>query len=91
MTYASSGQIIDRNKEKVFKLFNGSVINKKENKINVFEFDQIDINLSEYSTNTILVPKLQETSNQKLFNCSLNSFLKDPKPINVVEKKLCQK
>ena len=76
MTYASSGQIIDRNNEKVFKLFNGSVINKKENKINVFEFDQIDINLSEYSTNTILTPKLQETSSQKLLNCSLNSFYK---------------
>ena len=78
MTYASSGQIIDRNNQKVFKLFNGSVINKKENKINVFEFDQIDINLSEYSTNTILVPKLQETSSRKLYNCSLNSFFKIP-------------
>ena len=75
ITYANTGQIIDKNNKKVFKLFNGSVINKKNNKINVFEFDQIDINLSDYSSNTILVPKLQETSSHKLINCSFKNFI----------------
>ncbi len=71
MTYASSGRIIEIDNKKIFNLFKGSVINKKKNKINEFKFDQINIDLSKYSTNTILVPKVQETSTQKLINCYL--------------------
>tara|TARA_X000000950_G_scaffold177120_1_gene214980 strand:+ start:1009 stop:2118 length:1110 start_codon:yes stop_codon:yes gene_type:complete len=74
MTYAKNGEIFDANDMKIFKLFNGSVINKTKNKINVFKFDQININLSEYSTNTILVPKVQETSTQNLLKCSLINY-----------------
>ncbi len=71
MTYANNGKIININEKKVFKLFDGSVINKKKNKINEFNFDQININLSGYSANTILVPKVQETPSKELINCSL--------------------
>ena len=45
------------------------IINKNENKINVFKFDQIDFNLNEYSTSTILVPKIQELKSKDLFIC----------------------
>ena len=75
MTYAKVGKIVELNNKKFFKLFEGKVINKNKNKINVFEFDQIDLNLSEYSTNTILTPKLQETSSKKLLFCSLNKII----------------
>ena len=77
ITYANTGQIINIKDKKVFKLFNGSVINKKDKKINVFEFDQIDVNLSDYSSNTILVPKLQETQSHKLISCSLKNILRE--------------
>ena len=68
--------------KKVFKLYNGSIINKKENKINVFEFDQINIDLSDYSSNTILVPKVQESSSYKLINCSLISLQDNKNEMN---------
>ena len=74
MTFAKSGKIIEANNKKVFKLFNGSVINNKNNKINEFKFDQINIDLSKYSSNTILVPKVQETSSKKLIDCSLVNY-----------------
>ncbi len=79
MTYANRGEILELNEIKIFKLFNGKVIDKKKNKINVFEFDQIDFNLSVYATNTILTPKLQETSSKNLFNCFLSNFIKNNK------------
>ena len=82
MTYANNGKIIDIKEKKIFKLFDGSVINKKKNKINEFNFDEININLSRYSTNTILVPKVQETPSQKLINCSVI------KNINKIQKDL---
>lgn len=99
MTYANSGEIIDVDKKKVFKLYNGSIINKKENKINVFEFDQINIDLSDYSSNTILVPKVQESSSYKLINCSLIYFYKiikneincDPSLIKEVNQELLKR
>ncbi len=69
MTYARKGNIVDIENKKIFKLLDGSVINNKKNKINEFNFDQISINLSEYSTNTILVPKIQETSSKQLLKC----------------------
>ena len=69
MIYAKSGNLYDGNNTKIFKLFNGEVINKNENKINVFKFDQIDFNLNEYSTSTILVPKIQELKSKDLFIC----------------------
>ena len=52
--------------KKIFRLYDGKVINNNKNKINVFSFDQIDIDLSEYSTNTILAPKIQECR-QKIY------------------------
>ena len=69
MIYAKSGNLYDDNNTKIFKLFNGEVINKNESKINVFKFDQIDFNLNEYSTSTILVPKIQELKSKDLFIC----------------------
>jgi len=75
MIYAKNGVIIDNDQKKSFQLFDGKVINVEERKINVFEFDQIDFNLADYSTNTILVPKLQERSSKYLLDCII--FFKD--------------
>ena len=69
MIYAKSGNLYDNDNNKFFILFDGEVINKNENKINVFKFDQIDFNLNEYSTSTILVPKIQELKSTDLFSC----------------------
>ena len=70
MIYAKNGLIIDDENKKVFQLFEGKVINKDKTKINTFEFDQIDFNLAEYSSSTILVPKIQEINSLILLECS---------------------
>ena len=70
MIYAKNGNIIDNEKRKVFKLLKGQVINKEKKKINVFEFDEIDFNLADYSSNTILVAKIQEMPSVRLLKCS---------------------
>ncbi len=72
MIYAKSGSILEDDKRKVFKLFNGQVINKDKDKINIFQFDQIDFNLADYSSNTILVAKIQEIPSLILFKCRFN-------------------
>ena len=52
MIYAKNGTVIDNDNIKIFKLFGGKVINKDKNKINVFEFEQIDFNLADYTSST---------------------------------------
>ena len=71
MIYAKSGKILDRNNQKIFRLFDGKVLNKDKVKVNIFEFDQIDFGLSDYSPNTILVPKIQEIPSAQLYKCFL--------------------
>ena len=70
MIYAKNGLIIDDANKKVFQLFDGKVINKDKTKINTFEFDQIDFNLAEYSSSTIIAPKIQEINSLVLLDCS---------------------
>ena len=70
--YAKSGILIDSENRKVFRLFNGKVINKDQNKINIFVFDEIDFNLKNFRSNTITVPKIQEISTLTLLSCFVN-------------------
>ena len=75
MTYASKGIILDQN-QKFFRLYDGKVINR--NKINLmFSFDQIDIDLSEYSSNTILVPKIQRCPQKIYYSVRLITLIKN--------------
>ena len=71
---AKNGNIIDSNNQKIFRLFDGKVINKDKKKINIFEFDQIDFNLADYTSNTIIEPKIQEMPSTHLLNCSVKFF-----------------
>jgi len=69
MIYAKNGKLIDNKKQKIFKLFDGKVINNENSKINVFEFAQIDFNLKDFTSNTITSPKIQEVSTLDLMRC----------------------
>ena len=81
MIYAKNGMIIDNKDKKVFQLFNGKVINKDKSKVNTFEFDQIDFNLADYRTSTIIAPKIQEINSLVLLECSNFFYLKNLKII----------
>ena len=62
-------------------LVNGQIISsKKRNNVEVLNFDQLNINLTDLSTSTIKIPKLQETSTFNLIKC----FLK-----NIGDKNIC--
>jgi len=69
MIHAKDGILMDRQKKKVFRLYEGKVINIDKNKINVFEFDQIDFGLKDFASNTITVPKIQEIDTIALLSC----------------------
>ena len=68
---AKNGVIQDRKK---LILFNGQIIStqKESLKNNIVKFEQLNINLSNLSTDTIKLPTLQETSTLNLMKCLLN-------------------
>ena len=88
--HAKNGRIIDNKKKKIFKLYDGQVVSNNDTKIDVFEFEEIDFNLADYSSNTILVPKIQEMPSIILLNCKFNLFfenIKENKKYNLNCKK----
>ncbi len=79
MIYAESGTITSDQKNKKFILFDGRVINIDNNRINTFEFDQINFNLHSFGSNSIISPKIQEIHSINLFSCLIDSKLTDEK------------
>tara|TARA_B110001450_G_scaffold92098_1_gene87292 strand:+ start:65 stop:1216 length:1152 start_codon:yes stop_codon:yes gene_type:complete len=78
--YAKKGILIDRDKKRYFKLYDGKVINKDGKKLSNFTFEEIEFNLAKFSSNTILHQKIQEVSSYDLINCIYNDYK------NTVEK-----
>jgi lipopolysaccharide export system permease protein len=74
MIYAKTGLLVNNGKSKKFLLFDGKVININNNKINTFKFDQIDFGLQSFGSNSIIKPKIQETSSNILIKCIFNKI-----------------
>ena len=74
MIYAKKGQIIENNKKKIFVLNKGQILNKEKSKFNIFQFEEINFDLSNYTTNTILTPKIQEIESTQLLSCYSSLF-----------------
>ena len=95
--YAKKGILIDNGTRKVFRLFDGKVINKDKDKINIFVFEEIDFNLKNFSSNTITVPKIQEISTLALLSCFINieakkfESFKCDKVINEIKEELLKR
>jgi lipopolysaccharide export system permease protein len=66
---AKNGILINSEKEKIFKLFNGKIINDDGININIFNFDVIDLNLKNLNSKTITVHKIQEIDTFSLAGC----------------------
>ena len=73
--FAKNGLIVEDEKRKIFRLYSGQVVNKDVSKINVFKFDEIDFNLADYESNTIVSPKIQEMPSILLLSCITNKLI----------------
>jgi lipopolysaccharide export system permease protein len=74
--YAKKAELVNENKKRYFKLFDGRLLDVNDKKISNIEFDNIKFDLSKYETVTTTYPKIQETNIIDLFNC-LNLYYKD--------------
>ena len=72
---AKSGIILRKNNKYSLLLFNGKVIDLKENRTTIFSFGKFEIDLSKYSTKSTTFPKIQELNSYELLQC-INSIIK---------------
>ena len=71
--FAKKGVVINSEDNKRFVLFNGKIINT-ENSTNIFDFEQIDLNLKNIDSKTITTPKIQEITTANLLKCNMNIY-----------------
>jgi len=74
--YAKKGVLVSSDNNRYFKLYDGKIINKENNKIKSFNFEKINFNLSKYGSKTTGYPKIQEVPSYDLFNCLYLNFKK---------------
>lgn len=86
--FAKKGYLVDGN-EKLFRLLNGKIVSiNNDNRLISFEFEKIDYDLSNFSSKTIKIAKIQELPSYKILQCSLS--LMNDKPY--IEKMfICEK
>ena len=72
MIYAKEAVLIDENSKKILQLSDGRVINIQKDEINIFDFDQINFNLSNLNSKSITTPKIQEIDTKILLSCFFN-------------------
>ena len=77
--YAESGKLINNPDERVFKLFNGKIINVNDGRVTEFNFETTNFDLSKYLTKSITDFKLQEKNTKSILDCYINYFLLDKK------------
>ena len=67
--YAKEGQLIFDEVNKFFELYNGEIVENKNNEITKISFDQINFNLNRFKSNSTTFPKLQEVPSLELIKC----------------------
>ncbi len=73
--FAKRGQLINNSDERIFKLFDGKIINVNDGRVTEFNFETTNFDLSKYLTKTITDFKIQERNTLSILDCYVNYFL----------------
>ena len=74
--YAKKGYFTENGKDNFLILKSGKILNINEGKTNSFDFNETQINLSNYTSKTTKTPKIQEINTKSLFNCLFKDEIK---------------
>ena len=73
---SKSGKIINDEKNKILRLEKGVIINFSNDNLTSFNFEQTNIDLSQYHTKTTTSPKIQEIQSKDILEC-INFLIKN--------------
>ena len=85
---AESGKIQKIEDQFLIKLYNGSIINSNENNFYNMNFKETEYDLSNFSTKTVTIQKVQQEKSLKLLNCVYDFYIKQKKSNKVCPRKI---
>lgn len=68
---AKTGEFIEQDNNKFFLLKDGKIITTSKNNQNIIDFEDFNLSLNKFNSNTITTPKIQEMSSKNLVKCFL--------------------
>ena len=74
--YAKKGYFTENGNDNFLILKSGKILNINEGKTNSFDFNETQVNLSNYTSKTTKTPKIQEINTKSLFNCLFKDEIK---------------
>ena len=74
--YAKKGYFTENGNDNFLILKSGKILNINEGKTNSFDFNETQVNLSNYTSKTTKTPKIQEINTKSLFNCLFKDVIK---------------
>jgi len=74
--YAKKGYFSENGNDNFLILKSGKILNINEGKTNSFDFNETQVNLSNYTSKTTKTPKIQEINTKSLFNCLFKDVIK---------------
>ena len=74
--YAKKGYFTENDKDNFLILKSGKILNINDGKTNSFDFNETQVNLSNYTSKTTKTPKIQEINTKSLFNCLFKDEIK---------------
>ena len=86
--YAEKGIFINNDNIPKLVLFDGENTSVIDEKITNFSFTKSEFNLSQFSTNTILVTKTQEHKTIELINCVMKLKKNNPNELKLIKEKV---
>ena len=85
---AETGKIKKMDDKFIIKLFNGSIINSNENTFYNMNFKETEYDLSNFTTKTVTVQKVQQEKSLNLFYCVYDFYIKQKKINKICPRKI---
>tara|TARA_B100001057_G_scaffold21187_1_gene19627 strand:- start:134 stop:1264 length:1131 start_codon:yes stop_codon:yes gene_type:complete len=77
--YAKTGKLINKPDERIFKLYDGKILDVNNGKVTSFDFKTTNFDLSKYLTKSTTDFKIQEKTTTSILSCYINYFLLEKK------------
>ena len=91
LIFANRAKLINSQEKRYFKLYDGQLVKINNKKIDSFEFETIDFDLSKFATKTTVFPKIQEVNTKVLMKCLIYNYKNELQKFTAINFLKCNK
>ena len=91
LIFANRAELLNFQEKRYFKLYDGRLVKIHNKKIDTFEFETIDFDLSKFATKTTVFPKIQEVNTKILMKCLIYNYKNELQKFTAIKFLRCNK